>query len=260
MARSSRKKGQQGHQEGGAGMERWLITYADLITLLMIFFVVMYAMSQLDAQKFQALANSLSIVLSGRSVSILETAGPSVVEGRSGQIIREGQGDTPTLQGNLEAIEKQLAEYIKSEEGLAGNIVLIEQERGLVISLKDTLLFPKGSDVLTPRAHAIIRRVGESLKTIPNYIRVEGHTDDLPIHTPKFPSNWELSVLRATNVVHVLVEEVGIAPERLSATGYSEYRPLVPNDSEANRAMNRRVDIVILKQKYDYFEPPQSVD
>jgi len=109
MARSSRKKGQQGHGEGG-GMERWLITYADLITLLMIFFVVMYAMSQLDAQKFQALANSLSIVLSGKSVSILETAGPSVVEGRSGQIIREGQGQTPSLQGDLEAIEKQLAE------------------------------------------------------------------------------------------------------------------------------------------------------
>ncbi len=239
-------------------MERWLLTYSDLITLLMIFFVVMYTMSQVDAQKFQALANSLSMVLSGKSISIMETPGPSVVEGRSGQIIREGQGDTPTLQGNLEAIEKQLAEYIKSEEGLAGNIVLMEQERGLVISLKDTLLFPKGSDVLTPRAHEIIRKVGESLKTIPNYVRVEGHTDDLPINTPKFPSNWELSVLRATNVVHVLAGEVGIPPDRLSATGYGEYRPLMPNDSEPNRAMNRRVDIVILKQKYDYFEPPQS--
>ncbi|NLU51018.1 MAG: OmpA family protein [Syntrophomonadaceae bacterium] len=254
MARRSKKK-QQAAEEGPS-MERWLLTYSDLITLLMIFFVVMYTMSQVDAKKFEAVANSLSVVLSGKSISILDTAGPSVVEGRSGQIAREGPGEDPSLQGNLEAIEKQLAEYIKQEEGLAGNVIIMNQERGLVISLKDTLLFPKGSDELTPHAREIIRKVGGSLKTIPNYIRVEGHTDNLPIRTARFPSNWELSVLRATKVVHVLNEEVGIPAARLSATGYGEYRSLVPNDTEVNRSMNRRVDIVILKQKYDYFEPP----
>lgn len=254
MARRDRKG--QGAQEGPS-MERWLLTYSDLITLLMIFFVLMYTMSQIDAKKFEAVANSLSVVLSGRSISILDSPGPSVVEGRSGQIIREGQGDTSSLQGNLESIEKQLAQYIRSEKGLAGNIILMEQERGLVISLKDTLLFPKGSDELTPRAREIIRKVGESLRAVPNYIRVEGHTDNLPINTPKFPSNWELSVLRATNVLHVLVNEAGVPSKRLSATGYGEYRPLMANDSELNRSMNRRVDIVILKQKYDYFEPPR---
>ncbi|MGI6488893.1 MAG: OmpA/MotB family protein [Syntrophothermaceae bacterium] len=258
MARSRRRRRKKTGGDGdGSGMERWLLTYSDLITLLMVFFVLMYTMSQVDAQKFEAVANALSEVLGGSSVSILETSGPSVVEGRSGQIIREGPGDTTSLQGNLEALEKQLHEYIKSTEGLAGNVLLMEQERGLVISIKDTLLFPKGSDVLSPGARDIILTVGESLQTLPNFIRVEGHTDNLPINTTKFPSNWELSVLRATNVVHVLSEEANIPEERLSASGYGEYRPLVPNDSELNRALNRRVDIVVLKQKYDYFEPPQ---
>ena len=109
---------------------------------------------------------------------------------------------------------------------------------------------------MTPQARSIIRQVGEALKDLPNYIRVEGHTDNLPIHTARFPSNWELSVLRASNVVHVLHDEGGIPPDRLSIIGYGEYRPLVPNEDDLSRAMNRRVDIVILKQKYDYFEPP----
>ncbi|MCR4399328.1 MAG: flagellar motor protein MotB, partial [Syntrophomonadaceae bacterium] len=228
------------------------------ITLLMIFFVLMYTMSMVDAKKFEAVANALSQVLAGRSTSILDSSGPSAVEGRSGQIAREGPGTVPTLQGDMESIEKQLEQYIKSEPGLKDNIVLMEQERGLVISLKDTLLFAPGSDVLTPRAEEIVRQVGESLKTVPNFIRVEGHTDDTPIHTARFPSNWELSVMRATNVVKVLNRDIGIPSEKLSATGYGEYRPLVPNRSAAQRAINRRVDIVIMKQQYDYFEPASA--
>ena len=122
------------------------------------------------------------------------------------------------------------------------------EERGLVISLQDIVLFPSGSAGITPEAKKIIADIGAHLKTLPNYLRVEGHTDNLPINTPKFPSNWELSSARATNVVHELINRCGIHPERLSATGYGEYRPKVDNDSVGHRQMNRRVDILILEK------------
>ncbi|MGE5396016.1 MAG: flagellar motor protein MotB [Chitinophagales bacterium] len=235
--------------------ERWLLTYSDLITLLMVFFVIMYSISTVNAQKMAAVAQALSQVLSGKEMTVLEEPGPSLAPGKSGQKLKQEAAQ----KSEMEKIKKQVTEYIKNQstldKNISKNIVIIEQERGLVISIKDTLLFPEGSATLTPRARNIVCEVGKSLKSISNYIRVEGHTDNLPIHTQQFPSNWELSVVRATNVAHVLNEETGIAPERLSASGYSEYRPLAPNDSELHRQMNRRVDIVILRKKYDYFEP-----
>lgn len=266
MAR--RKKKKEAENEGG--MERWLITYADLITLLMIFFILMYTMSQVDAKKYAAVANSLSLVLTGQAMSMLDTQGPSLVEGISGQQVPEGPGEAPAEQGQLNEVKKLIAEFIKVEDleaekqqalgntsvtRLSDHIIVYEQERGLVISFKDTLLFASGSDELTPKARYIITQVGNALAKLPNYIRVEGHTDDLPINTGKFPSNWELSVLRASNVVHVLAEDARIPPERLSIIGYGEHRPLVANQDKESRSINRRVDVVILKKKYDYFEP-----
>ncbi|WP_061212727.1 OmpA/MotB family protein [Syntrophomonas wolfei] len=270
MAGRRRKKVQD---EGHGGMERWLITYSDLITLLMVFFVMMYSMSQINAQKFAAVANSLSLVLTGQAMSTLSTQGPSMVEGLSGQMLPEGPGTIPDNQGQLDEVKRMIAEFIKAEDlangeaqkggntsttRLSDSLIVYEQERGLVISFKDTMLFASGSDELTPRAREIIQQIGGALLKLPNYIRVEGHTDNRPINTRKFPSNWELSVLRASNVVHVLNENARIPAERLSIIGYGEHRPLVANDSDEGRAMNRRVDIVILKKKYDYFEPPQS--
>lgn len=265
MARKAKKPDKEPNHE------RWLITYSDLITLLMIFFIIMYSMSQINAEKYAAVANSLSLVLSGQAMSMLETQGPSLAQGISGQQLPEGPGKSPARQGELTEVKKKIAEFIKAEDAkasqqkmegkqgaakLSDQITVTEQERGLVISFKEALLFPSGSDVLNPGAHSIIVQVGSSLLGIPNYIRVEGHTDNEPIHSARFPSNWELSLMRASNVVHVLNGEAKVPPERLSAVGYGEYRPLVPNDSVANKAINRRVDIVILKKKYDYFEPP----
>lgn len=271
MARSSsrRSRNKKGSKHD-AGQERWLVTYADLITLLMIFFVLMYTMSQVDAKKYEAVANSLSVVLTGEAITVLEGQGPSIIENLSGELLPEGPSSYPDNEAQIEEVKDLIAQFIAGQEvgtnrlgstNSTGNklseyIVVYEQERGLVISFKDTLLFNSGSADLTPEAGDIIKQVGVALADLPNYIRVEGHTDDLPINTARFPSNWELSVLRSSNVVHVLSEEAGIPPERLSIIGYGEYRPLVPNDNSLNRAMNRRVDIVILKQKYDYFEPP----
>ena len=108
------------------------------------------------------------------------------------------------------------------------------------------MFFDLGKANLKPEAVEILRKVAPTLRSLPNPLRVEGHTDDLPIRTSQFPSNWELSVHRATNVVRYLVEEEGFDPKKLSAAGYSEYRPLVPNNSDANRQINRRVDIIIM--------------
>lgn len=233
MARRRHKPEKEGN------LERWLLTYADLITLLLIFFVVMYSISVLDAKKFQAIASSLSSVLHGRSSDILDYIGPSVIEGEALQ---------------MGEIRKQLQEYIDANN-LGNSIHIYTQERGLVISLKDTVLFPSGKADLTPEAQEIIRKVGISLKGIDNYIRVEGHTDNLPINTPEFPSNWELSAARATNVVRFLLKEAGLPPEKLSEAGYGEYRPIASNETPAGRSLNRRVDIVILRSEHQMTEP-----
>lgn len=267
------RKKKEGGEEGGGGMERWLISYADFITLLMVFFVVLYAMSQVDAQKYAAMANSLSQVLTGQPSASFTYQGPSLVQGASGQKLQAQPGSSTANQEQLEQVKEMISEFIAEEDQqaaeaqtngntsatkLSDNIIIYEQERGLVISFKDAMLFPSGSDQLTAKAQEVVAQVGSSLTKLPNYIRVEGHTDNMPIHTGKFPSNWELSVLRASNVVHVLHENAAIPADRLSIIGYGENRPLVANDSNEGRAMNRRVDIVILKQKYDYFEPPRT--
>ncbi len=265
----SRKKQKSGEAE--ANSERWLITYSDLITLLMVFFVLMYSMSQVDVAKYSAVANSLSLVLTGQSMTMLEAPGPSMAEGISSSEQEAAESAAEANQAQLEEIEELITQFVDNRDSeisnsgstgsettrLGDQIIIYEQERGLVISFKDALLFRSGSAELTPAAREIIKEVGQPLVGIPNYIRVEGHTDDLPINTSKFPSNWELSVMRATNVVHVLSEASGIPADRLAAIGYGENRPLVVNDTNIHRAMNRRVDLVILKKKYDYFEPPR---
>jgi chemotaxis protein MotB len=255
-------------EEKAEGMERWLLSYADFITLLMVFFILMYSLSKVDLEKYNAIANSLSVVLTGSSISPEDTKSSSITQGESAQNLSEKMNDELINQEQLEAVKKQIQDFIDSDElnnisqtagdtsnKLGDNIEVIEQERGLVISIKDTLLFPSGSDELNPQARIIMKQLGSALTNIPNYIRVEGHTDNLQINTGKFPSNWELSVLRASTVVHVLQDEAGISPERLSITGYGEYRPKVPNINAANQSKNRRVDVVILKKKYDDFEP-----
>jgi len=261
--------------------DRWLLTYSDLITLLMIFFVVLYSMSIVDANKFKAMAESLSVTLGSGTPSTIDLAtdpaGPSMFETGSptsqatvpgttddsdNTVDTEGaSGDSSLSEGNftqenmtIEQIKVILDKYAV-DNGIQTKLVTSIEERGLVVSIQDTLLFESGSATITPSARQILNQISFVLATSPNYIKVEGHTDNLPIRTEQFPSNWELSVLRATNVVHIMSTEGGISPERLSATGYGEYRPIVSNDTEAGRARNRRVDLVILRSKYDLTEP-----
>lgn len=260
-----RAKGEGGHGGGGhgaTGMERWLLTYADMITLLLIFFVVMYALSNVDAQKFAAIAEALSRALGGGGGMVLNYPGPSIVQGSAGRQQADRLKELQDLQRAVQAGEAARMEQVAARlqerlerEGLAGRVTVSVEERGVVITFLDTVLFPIGSDELTPRARELLGRVGQELRVLPNYVRVEGHTCDLPINNRRFPSNWELSVARATSVVQALIRDAGIPPARLSATGYGEYRPRVPNDSEAHRRLNRRVDLVVLRTKYEATEP-----
>jgi chemotaxis protein MotB len=222
--------------------ERWLLTYSDMITLLLIFFIVMYTISSINATKFVQIASSLSKTFTGTDYVIGQYTGKSVVPGNLEN------------KSNLGKVQQQLNAFIK-ENNLQGMVTSYIDERGLVISLQDTLLFDLGSADVHPNEKDVLMKIGSMLKDLPNHIRVEGFTDNLPIHNSKFDSNWELSVIRATNVVKILVNEVGIEPQRISAVGYGEYRPVVPNDSEEHRRLNRRVDIVIMNTEYNKWEP-----
>lgn len=229
-------------------MERWLLTYSDMITLLMIFFIMMYVISNVNSQKFSQLANTLGSVF-GSQGNIMPNPGNSIVQDQVN--LSGGNSEADITQMNQ--IRAQLEKYFQMK-GIAGRVSIQMEERGLVISLQDTVLFSSGSATLTPDAGNIIAEVGKNLQSLPNFVLVEGHTDNLAIHTAEFPSNWELSSVRATNVVQELIL-CGVAPERLSASGYGEYRPQAPNDSDQHRQTNRRVDIVLLRTMYSKVEP-----
>jgi chemotaxis protein MotB len=224
--------------------ERWLLTYSDLITLLMIFFIVLYSMSSVDAKKFEQMSQSLSIAFGSVGRSGVLDAGRAIIPGD--QVYKERR----SMQNTEEKIRRMIA-----QKGLEGKVSTELTDRGLVISLRDSVLFTAGASELNEQSSEIVAGVAHILSSTPNAIRVEGHTDTVPIHTDRFPSNWELSTSRAISVLRFFIQHGGIPPERLSAAGYGEYKPAFPNTSEHNRALNRRVDIVLLSSAYAKFEP-----
>jgi len=243
-------------KRGGPDNGRWLLTYSDLITLLMIFFIMMYVISNVNAQKFAKMANVLGQVFGNKSAGVLNN-GTSILKDSGNTNPKASNGNDAQDISQLNQVKQELEGYLKSKS-LNGKVSVTLEERGLVISLQDTILFDSGSAILTPEAGSIISDIGAKLQALSNFIRIEGHTDDLPIQTVKYPSNWELSSARATNVVRELIMHSQISSDRLSATGYGEYRPLETNDSEQHRQMNRRVDILILKETYKQVEPANS--
>jgi chemotaxis protein MotB len=268
----SRKRAHEAEKENG---ERWLLTYSDLITLLMIFFVVLYSMSKVDAQRFAAVAESLNKALGGGTPAKIELSaspvGPSLFQTgtpsskatipgtgkdpdnttNANPDASRGNGDTEKM--SIDAIKAKLDKFA-ADNGIQSTLVTTIEERGLVVSIQETLLFESGSADITARARDILNKITTVLAVAPNQIKVEGHTDNLPINTAEFPSNWELSVTRSTNVVHILQHD-GISPTRLSALGYGEFRPISSNDTDAGRSKNRRIDLIILRTKYDLTEP-----
>ncbi len=211
-------------------VDRWLLTYADMITLLVALFIMLYSMSAVNQEKFGALAQSMR---------------------REFQALPEQDGGKVVGTGSIvDPVEQQVSrlQQFLQEKGLQSQVRIRHEERGLVISLlSDGTLFDLGSADLKPSAKQVLDQVAEALRALPNPVLIEGHTDNLPIRTAQYPSNWELSAARAARVLRYLVQKGGIPAERLIAVGYADTRPLVPNRSPANRAQNRRVDIAVLK-------------
>ena len=225
-------------EEDKENLERWLLTYADLITLLLAFFVMLYVFSKQDTRKYDAMTMQLKAIFSGG-------AGVVVEGGRTGSRTIEATTEGPSDIQIRRELEKQIKE-LSQAEGQENNISVITDERGIVIRIMDKAFYDTGKADLKEKARATLDKIAPVIKTLPNEIRIEGHTDNVPISTYEFKSNWELSVRRATEVVRYLVEKVGISPKRISAAGYAEYRPVAENDSEANRALNRRIEIIVV--------------
>jgi len=226
----------------------WLTTYSDMVTLLLTFFVLLFSFSEIDAQKFRNIMSSFQ-------------GGTGVLEGGTTLEIEELDGLDEfdgILEEDLEKLKDILEEYADSI-GLGSQIVLSVEERGLVIRFMDNVLFDSGKADLKPESIEILKSIAEILNREEfeeRLIKIEGHTDTDPIiYSQDFPTNWELSATRATNVLRYLVEEEKIEGSRVSSSGYSFYRPIAPNDTKENKAKNRRVDIVILRTAYEETEP-----
>ncbi|MCC6698056.1 MAG: OmpA family protein [Candidatus Hydrogenedentes bacterium] len=233
------------HEEGHENDERWLLTYADLITLLMVFFVVMYSMSQTDAKKFKALAGALQAVFGaggGSSSSVV----PTSAQGAGSQSRGTPQDTRSTRKQRMERLRNSL-EALVAQEGL-GNAVHFQTGPDfskLVMELSDSLMFPVGSADLTEDAKRLLAPMGDVLSKSDHLVHVEGHTDNMPISSQRFANNWELSAARAAQVIQFLIDVDKLPPERFSASGYAEFRPVADNSTEEGRARNRRVEFVI---------------
>lgn len=222
------------------------MSYADFITLLFAFFTTMYAISTVDAQKMSKMVESMQTAFATTGLPATESRLPR--PGDDGSVVA-----APT-----EGFEVALARDLNAT--LGGDLVdVMVDERGVVISIKEAGSFTTGSADLSPVARDVLSRLAATVRNLPNTLRIEGHTDDVPIRSGRFASNWELSTARATAVVQFLVQEGGLAPDRLSAAGYGEFRARVPNDGEANRARNRRVDIIVLNASTAREEEPRRL-
>lgn len=232
----------------------WLATYSDMVTQLLAFFVLIVALSSMDVAKFHqanlSIKSAFGLLPSGRSILYeegLNTAGDEEA-GRS-----PFERDWEQLMSVGERVRGAVA-----KAGLTGQVDLAVEERGLVIRFADRVLFDSGKALLKSDARVILDSVGEILKNIPNLIRVEGHTDNVPINTERYPSNWELSTARATVVVRYFIERGFLPPGRLSAAGYGEFKPVASNENEEGRRRNRRVDVVILHLSQVSNEPAEA--
>jgi chemotaxis protein MotB len=232
----SKKRKKQTPKGGAPG---WMVTYGDLMTLVLTFFILLFSFSQTDIVKFQQVMTSMQGAL-----GILE-GGKQLIAQDAGPAIQDSEMQTSGQKQKQQQTQRQIDQAIKDMQ-MEGRMSTLIDRRGLVIRVVDTALFDSGSADIRPEARQMLTNVVQILKDVPNDVQIEGHTDNVPINTFRFPSNWELSAARASSVIRAFVQ-MGINPKKLSAAGYGEYYPVAPNDSAANRQKNRRIDIVILE-------------
>jgi chemotaxis protein MotB len=242
------------HHQEHANHERWLVSYADFITLLFAFFVVMFATSQTDKARAQQVSDSVNAALEkgGVSAAVHEILGGTVDDRGKGNAQMRGSGGSQPkdertalaeLVPSMNFLTKALEAEIKD-----GKVELRLEPRGLVVSLRQAAFFPSGEDSIEPRTFPSVEKIADTIRKLPNSVRLEGHTDSVPIHTAQFRSNWELSAARGIAMMELLSTRFGIPPNHLAIAGYADTVPIDDNGTEQGRAHNRRVDIVILNQ------------
>ncbi|MGR3765381.1 flagellar motor protein MotS [Rossellomorea sp. NS-SX7] len=223
---------------------RWMVTFSDLITLILVFFILLFSMSQIDIVKFRAIADSF------QQKQILEFY-PSVIPFETPSSEPEIEMDDGAERDkDLQELLSEIQSYLR-ENKLSEIVVATRTERGVVLVLQEQALFASGEAAILETSYPFLNKVGELLSQIPNFVKVEGHTDNRPISTYQFPSNWELSSARASAVIRYLTGAENLDPKRFIAVGYGDTRPIAPNDTAENLQKNRRVEIIISDPTYE---------
>ncbi|WP_326564317.1 flagellar motor protein MotS [Bacillus andreraoultii] len=244
-----------------SGAPLWMVTYSDLITLVLVFFILLFSMSQVDLQKFEALSQSLknrqildfypsAIPLDSSSNQVDDPIDVNETDQNSEEDEKEMMKEDDSEGDRLDQLLMEVNGYIE-ETGLKGVVVATRTERGIVLVLPEKIIFDTGDATIIKDALPFLERISSLLVKIPNVVKVEGHTDNRKIHNVIYPSNWELSTARASSVIRYFIEKQNMDPTRFIATGYSDTRPVAPNDGPENWKKNRRVEIVIMDPAYD---------
>ncbi|MEZ0375453.1 MAG: OmpA family protein [Candidatus Sericytochromatia bacterium] len=251
----SRRINSRRHPAPHINHERWMVSFADFMTLLFSLFVVLFAISEVDQTKLTQVAASVE-----EAFGVMDSDGDSILHHRTDTMhpippVVQNPSPPPPVSAN-DATLKRLSKMIGKSGQLAAAVQLRQESRGLVIQLKDTRLFASGSAELRPEILSELRRMAKELESLAKSLRIEGHTDNVPINGGgMYRSNWELSAARATSVLRFMLQNTHVPPQSFSVAGYGEYRPISSNASEEGRARNRRVDIVILNSQALQEEP-----
>ncbi len=269
MKRRTQKK----KQDEQPGAPAYMNTYGDMVTLLLTFFVLLYTFSSLDVQRFYEVMSAIQHSFMGRTGVLEGTTEPGAEEGERldpqemvAQDVTTGLGERElSLLEMMEQMEETYAEVFSflQEAGLEDDVQMRIEERGVVLELPERILFDTGMAVIKEEFFPTLNLMADLLHRIENQIIVEGHTDNVPIRTFRYPSNWELSVDRSVSVVRYLAEEHDLDPRRFKASGYGEYHPIDTNTTAEGRARNRRVTIVfsvLSMDDLDTYEEPAASD
>lgn len=228
--RSARFRLEEDRYDEDSTKDRYLLTYADLITLLLGLFIILYAISNIDIIKYKKISAALGDVF-----------------GNKGNIVGLEKTDITNQQTPNDRLKNELSGLV-ADMKINKSVRFEEDKRGVVIHILDNLLFASAKAELSDQSKSVLHRLSDILKKLPNDIRIEGHTDNVPIRSDVFPSNWHLSVSRALNTAYYLISVEKLSPDKISIAGYAEYKPIDTNETPEGRGSNRRVDIVVINK------------
>lgn len=241
----SKKKKHEDHEEHID--ESWLIPYADLLTLLLALFIVLFASSSVDATKFKQISDSFNTIFNGGTGVMnypTETIPEENTKGSSKEKDKKGNGET--TKKDLQEVKAKVDQYIQ-KSNLQGSLKTQLTDEGLLITITNDVLFDSGSAIVRTSERSIATQIAKLLNSNPPLsIIISGHTDNIPINNDLFQDNWDLSVTRAVNFMKIMLENKNLKPQSFSAKGYGEYKPIASNNTHKGRAKNRRVEILVL--------------